>query len=190
MSSAEARLHNWVFDKRLSGDIIVEQNIHVLDVANWYASSTPVRAFGTGGRKARIDVGDCWDHFLVTYWYPGDVKVDFSSNQFLKGFHDMCIRFYGTAGTMEAHYGGAVRMTGDKQWTGTEKDDTGNGGAVANVKAFVESIRTGNYVNNAAVSAKSNLTAVLGRMAAYRGGTFTWDEMMRSNETYEANLRL
>jgi predicted dehydrogenase len=190
MSSAEARLRNWVFDKRLSGDIIVEQNVHVLDVANWYSSSTPLRAFGTGGRKARIDVGDCWDHFLVTYWYPGDVKVDFSSNQFLKGFHDMCIRFYGTEGTMEAHYGGAVRMTGDKQWNGAEKDDTGNGGAVANVKAFVESIRNGTFVNNAAVSAKSSLTAILGRMAAYRGGTLTWDEMMRSNETYEANLRL
>ncbi len=190
MSAAEARLRNWVFDKRLSGDVIVEQHIHVIDVANWYTQATPARAFGAGGRMARTDVGDCWDHFLVTFWYPRDVKVDFSSNQFVKGFHDMCIRFYGTNGTVDSHYNGSVKIAGDKKWDGGEKDDTFNGGAVANVKAFVESIRTGTLLNNASVSAKSNLTSILGRMAAYRGGTVTWDEMMRSNESLEANLRL
>jgi len=39
--------------------------------------------------------------------------VDFSSSQFLKGYHDMCIRFYGSKGTMDSHYGGFVKMTGD-----------------------------------------------------------------------------
>ena len=106
MTAAQARLRNWVFDKQLSGDVIVEQHIHVLDVANWYLESHPVKAFGTGGRKARTDVGDAWDHFLVTFWYPNDVQVDFSSSQFIKGYHDMCIRFYGTKGTMDSHYGG------------------------------------------------------------------------------------
>ena len=101
-----------------------------------------MQAFGTGGRKARTDVGDAWDHFLVTFWYPNDVRVDFSSSQFIKGYHDMCIRFYGTKGTMDSHYGGSVKMTGDNKWDGTEKDDTFTGGAVTNVKNFVESVRT------------------------------------------------
>ena len=90
-----ARLRNWVFDKALSGDIIVEQNIHVIDVANWYLRAHPIKARGTGGRKARVDVGDCWDHYVVTYTYPGDVVVDFSSAQFTKGFDDLRIRVYG-----------------------------------------------------------------------------------------------
>jgi len=190
MAPAEARLRNWVFDKALSGDIIVEQNIHVIDVANWYLNAHPVRAFGSGGRKARVDVGDCWDHFLVTYWYPNDVRVDFSSAQFLKGFHDMCMRVYGTSGTAECHYNGSVLITGDKPWTDAEKDDTGRGGTIANVKSFVESIRTGNHVNNAEASVNSNLTAVLGRMAAYGERVVTWDEMLRSNERLDAKLKL
>jgi predicted dehydrogenase len=190
MPAAEARLRDWVFDKVLSGDVIVEQHIHVLDVADWYLQAPPLKAFGTGGRKARVDVGDCWDHFLVTYWYPGGVKVDFSSNQFVKGFHDMCIRVYGTAGTVDSHYGGMVRIAGDTQWTGAAKDDTFTGGAVTNVKNFVDSVRAGKPLNNVAQSVQSNLTAILGRMAAYHETTVTWDEMMRSREKLEAGLRL
>ncbi len=190
MSAAEARLRNWVFDKVLSGDVIVEQHIHVLDVANWYLKGHPMKAYGTGGRKARTDVGDAWDHFLVDFWYRDDVKVDFSSTQFCKGYNDLCIRLYGANGTMDSHYGGYVRMTGDTKWNGTEKDDTFTGGAVTNVKNFVESVRTGKLLNNVAESVQSNLTAILGRMAAYRGGTVTWEEMMNSNEKLEAGLRL
>jgi predicted dehydrogenase len=190
MRPAEARLRNWVFDKVLSGDVIVEQHIHVLDVANWYAGAHPVRAYGTGGRKARVDVGDCWDHFLATYWYPGDVRVDFSSAQFLKGFHDMCIRFYGANGTVDSHYNGSVKITGDTTWNGTDKDDTFREGAVTNVKNFIESIRTGKPVNNAGQGAESTLTSILGRMAAYRERVVTWDEMLKSNEKLEARLVL
>ncbi|MCZ2079197.1 MAG: Gfo/Idh/MocA family oxidoreductase [Bryobacteraceae bacterium] len=190
MSAAQARLSNWVFDKVLSGDIIVEQNIHVLDAGNWYLKSHPVKASGTGGRKARVDVGDCWDHFLVNFWYPNGVKVDFSSAQFTKGYNDLCIRIYGSGGTADTHYNGTVRITGDKPWDGVEKDDTFRQGAITNVRDFAASIRSGNYLNNAQDSVESNLTAILGRMAAYRESAVTWDEMMRANERLEANLKL
>ena len=48
-----ARLRNWVFDKKLSGDIITEQNIHALDVATWIVDQAPVKAYGTCGRGGR-----------------------------------------------------------------------------------------------------------------------------------------
>jgi hypothetical protein len=145
---------------------------------------------GTGGRKARVDVGDCWDHFLVNFWYPNDIKVDFSSAQFTRGYNDLCIRFYGSKGTVDSHYNGAVRITGDSAWAGVDKDESFRAGAINNIKAFVESIRSGKYLNNVEVSVESNLTAVLGRMAAYREGIVTWDEMMKSNEKLESNLKL
>jgi predicted dehydrogenase len=189
-TGAPFRLRNWVFDQALSGDIIVEQNIHVLDVANWYAQAHPLQAFGSGGRKARVDVGDCWDHFLVTYWYPNEVKVDFSSAQFTKGYSDLCIRFYGARGTVDSHYNGQVRITGDIPWHGTDKDDTFRQGAVANVKNFVDAIKAGKVMNNVDYSVDSTLTSILGRMAAYEQNLVTWDDMMKRNEKIDARLRL
>jgi predicted dehydrogenase len=171
----------------LSGDIIVEQNIHVLDVANWYLQAHPLKAWGTGGRKARLD-GDVWDHFIVAYQYPDDAKVDFSSTQFLKGYGDLCMRLYGSKGTVDSHYRGSIKITGENPWPGVEKDDTFREGAVNNIKNFADGIRASKPLNNAAVAAESTMTAILGRMAAYGERVVTWDEMMRSNETLDARL--
>ena len=187
----EARLRNWVFDIALSGDIIVEQNIHVLDVANWMLQEHPVRAFGTGGRKARTDVGDCWDHFVVTFWYPGDVIIDFSSGQFVHAFEDLCTRVHCTTGSIDTHYGGEVVLEGVSEvyrpgaTTGIYQD-----GAVANIKEFHAAIASGTPINNADESSRSTLTCILGRMAAYQERTITWDEMLEANEKLDANLAL
>jgi len=189
--SETARLRNWVFDIALSGDIIVEQNIHALDVACWFLQGHPVKAAGTGGRKARTDVGDCWDHFVVTYWYPDDVLLDFSSGQFTQGYDDICCRIYGSLGTVDSHYGGLVNIrakTGGYrggQTTGIYKD-----GAVANIQRFAESLLAAKPIQNIQESAESTLTAILGRTAAYEGRTVTWDEMIKANAKLDAKLNL
>lgn len=186
-----ARVRNWVFDKALSGDIIVEQNIHVLDVANWFLQAHPIEAQGTGGRKARTDVGDCWDHFIVTYRYPNDVLMDFSSTQFNIGFDDLCTRVFGKEGTVESHYGGDVFIKDRKGgWPGGGTPTIYQDGAINNIKDFCASIEKGEYLNNAQESANSTLTSILGRMAAYEGRPITWDEMMQRAERLDANLIL
>ena len=53
-SPQEKRLRNWIFDKTISGDIIVEQNIHLIDVNNWVLGAHPVSAQGSCGRKGRL----------------------------------------------------------------------------------------------------------------------------------------
>ena len=184
----EHRLRNWVFDKALSGDIIVEQNIHVIDVCNWLLGSVPVAAYGTGGRKARTDVGDCWDHFLVTFYYPGDVKIDFSSSQFLKGFHDMCDRIFGSRGTVETHYGGEVKITGDNPWPGGRTGGIYRSGALNNARRFITSIESGKLVNNGREAALSTQTCVLGRAAAYGQREITWAEVDSANEKLHLGL--
>jgi len=189
-NSPMARLRNWVFDVALSGDIIVEQNIHVIDVADWYLRSHPYKAQGTGGRKARTDVGDCWDHYVVTYWYP-DALVDFSSGQYLKGYEDLCIRVYGSQGTVDSHYGGPVRISGDHPWDGGSTDEIYHEGTVNNIRDFHRSVIEGKPLyDTLEVSITSSLSAILGRMAAFTGRTVTWDEMMRSTEVFDPGLEL
>jgi myo-inositol 2-dehydrogenase/D-chiro-inositol 1-dehydrogenase len=190
--SEMARLRNWVFDIALSGDIIVEQNIHVLDVANWILQAHPVKAMGTGGRKSRVDVGDCWDHFVVTYWYPNDFLLDFSSSQFfLAGIGDLCTRIYGQLGTIDTHYGGNVMVRAKEgSFKGGPTSQIYQAGAVANIKNFCAAISAGKTLNNIVESANSTLTSILGRTAARRGGVVTWDEMMAANEKLDPKLNL
>ncbi len=189
--SAAARLRNWVFDKVLSGDIIVEQNVHVIDVAHWFLGGHPLSAPGTGGgRKVRTDVGDCWDHFIVSFRYPDDVPVDFASTQFVRGFSDLCTRVFGTLGTVDAHYEGNVAITGANRYEGGSTKGIFTSGAVANLKTFEESVRSGKSFNNAEESAISSLTTILGRKAAYENRRVTWDELMADTTELKAEIAL
>jgi len=194
MDPGQQRILNFYMDKSLGGDIIVEQNIHVIDVANWFLQGHPVKAQGTGGRAdwsgTAYDAGDAWDHFVITFWYAGGVEASFTSHQLTRSFADLCVRCFGIRGAVDSHYGGLVRITGENAWMGAEKDDTFRGGAINNVKAFVESVRSGKPVNNVETAVESNLTAILGRMAAYGHREVSWEEMMRSEERYREDLKL
>jgi len=112
----EARLRAWFWDRALSGDILVEQGIHVVDICNWTLQSHPLSATGTGGRKGRTDKGDVWSHYQVQYEYPGRIDVNFHSTQYDPGYGDVCERFLGTKGIAEAHYTGGVFIKGEKEW--------------------------------------------------------------------------
>jgi myo-inositol 2-dehydrogenase / D-chiro-inositol 1-dehydrogenase len=194
MDPGEQRVLNFYMDKVFGGDIIVEQNIHVIDMANWFLNAHPVKAYGTGGRAdwkgTKYDAGNAWDHFAITFWYPDDRVASFSSNQLTNSFSDLCVRCFGIKGALDSHYGGLVRITGENVWRGAEKDDTFKGGAVENIKNFVASIRDRKPFNNADTAVESNLTAILGRMSAYKHGMVTWDELMASNEKLEAEVSL
>ena len=62
--------------------------------------------------------------------------------------------------------------------------------SINNVKAFVASIRDGKPINNADQSVESNLTAILGRTAAYHERMVTWEELLQSKERLHADLKL
>ncbi len=126
----------------------------------------------------------------MTFWYGDTVQSDFSSNQLTGSFSDLCVRVFGIKGCADTHYGGLVRITGENAWKGADKDDTFRQGAINNVKAFVASIRDGKPINNTDQSVESNLTAILGRTAAYHERPVTWEEMPNSKERLTADLKL
>jgi len=169
MDAGLKRMVNCIGDRVLSGDVIVERNIHVLDMANWYLDGHPLKATGAFGRTSwagtKSDAGDAWDHFAVTFWYPNEVHVTFSSHQLTGTFSDLCVRCFGLHGSADTHYGGLVRILSDdpaRTWTGAQKDDTFTGRRVTNVKDFIASIRAGKPINNAPTAVESNFTAILG----------------------------
>jgi myo-inositol 2-dehydrogenase/D-chiro-inositol 1-dehydrogenase len=185
----EARLKNWVFDIALSGDIITEQNIHALDVATWFLDNHPISAYGTGGRKARIDVGDCWDHFAVVFQCPGGRVISFNSTQFNNGWDDIGCRVHGSRGTVDTHYGAGVSIRGDNPYDGGNTSRIFAEGAFNNITDFHRFVTEGHHDNpTIEPSVRSNLTTILGRTAAYHNTVVTWDQMMSANVKVDGRL--
>ena len=112
----ERRLRNWIYEKTISGDIIVEQNIHIIDTTNWLLNGHPVKAYGKNGRLGRTDAGDCSSHYNCVFTYPKDVHVSFSSTQYGKAAWGVGMQYYGTRGIAEARYDAPVRISGDTSW--------------------------------------------------------------------------
>jgi myo-inositol 2-dehydrogenase / D-chiro-inositol 1-dehydrogenase len=159
---------------------------------------------GSGGRAGRTDQGDCWSHYNLVFTYPGDVHIGFGSTQFGKAAWGVGMQYYGTKGCAEACYDAPVRISGETEWEfpGLGKPPvTDQAAAVTGAfkgaledadpnkqKAFIESITSGNLVNEAAQGAESALAGILGRMAAYTGKPVNWDEMMKSKEVWDPKL--
>jgi len=190
--NGENRLRAWGLDRVLSGDIITEQNIHTLDVMNWIMEVPPVWAVGTGGRKVR-PVGTCWDTFSALFQYPNNIGITFSSRQIeAYGTQPEGIRnrMFGSEGVLETEYGGQVIIRGKHFYRGGSSPGIYQDGAVANIKAFYESVTGGKFDNpTVETSVRSNLITILGRTAAYGNRMVTWDEMLKNNEKLDANLK-
>jgi len=186
-TNPEERLRHWYCTLALSGDCIVEQDIHTLDVATWFLNADPVRAVGTGGRPIRT-AGNIYDHFGVIYWFPNDVHLTFSSVKMIPGCQDeIRCRVFGSKGMALTDYFGEVWLRGtEKPFEGGSVGNLYTSGAEANIEEFHRCVAAGDCANpTVAPSVRSNLTSVLGRCAAYSGKVVTWDEMIRANEKLE-----
>jgi predicted dehydrogenase len=179
----------------------VEQNIHVLDMCNWFLKGHPEKAMGTCARKIRTDKGDAKDNFAAVLVYPGDVQISFGSSQFDDPEFDAGVRLFGSEGSSECHYDSRVKIDGPHKWDaglagagGSQFSASGTfAGSLDKAdpekqKAFVESITSRKFHNEAAQGAESALTAMLVRNAAYSGKTLTWDELLASTEVYDPKI--
>jgi predicted dehydrogenase len=199
-SPDEQRLRNWIWDRNISGDIIVEQNIHVIDMCNWMLKAHPLKAVGTCDRKVRTDAGDCKDNFNVLFTYPDNVQISFGSTQFGKPTFDAAVFLFGSDGASESHYDWRVNITGKNAWdaglrpSGAEFSAAGKfAGALDHAdaekeKAFIASITSGQLLNQAALGAESAMSAMLGRNAAYSGKPLTWEELQKSKEVFNPKI--
>ena len=204
-SAAEQRIRNGLWWRNLSGDILVEQNIHVIDICNCALQAHPVKAVATGGRNIITHAGDCWDNYQVIFSYPEEIRVSFSSTQFCPGnWFDVSQRIFGSKGIAEAPYSGPLRILGDNPWTLSESTTQPTGSFAANgafsdnlaladqekSKSFIESITSGKFHNQIAAGVESARSCMLGRMAGQQKREVTWDELLTHGEEYHLDINM
>jgi myo-inositol 2-dehydrogenase / D-chiro-inositol 1-dehydrogenase len=176
-SDAEWQIRNWLYFAWLSGDHIVEQHVHNIDVANWVLRANPVRAIAVGGRIQRTDpiYGHIYDHFAVDFEYPSGARVMSMCRQIVGTRSRIGEHFIGTKGTSDA----SSRIAGATTWM-YEKPQKPVSPYVQEHTDLIASIRGGKPLNELKTVAESTLTAIMGREAAYTGQELTWDEVLNA----------
>jgi len=181
-SDADYMVRNWVSFTEMSGDHIVEQHVHNLDVANWYIGHPPDNALGFGGR-ARRKTGNQFDFHSVDYDYGDGVRI-----------HSMCRQINGTDGAVREFFAGTEGQTmgggGLKGRNIKPPDFPDRNAYVQEHVDLLESILKGEPLNEARNVAESTLTAIMGRIATYTGKLVRWKDLIENTSSPWYNLTL
>ncbi|HEX2521761.1 MAG TPA: Gfo/Idh/MocA family oxidoreductase [Terriglobia bacterium] len=180
-SDMEWQLRNWLYFTWLSGDHIVEQHVHNLDVVNWAMQAHPVRAVGMGGRQVRTapEYGHIFDHFAIDYEYENGAHMMSMCRQIEGCENSVSEALIGTKGNADLADRRRYSVRGEKPWqfAGKEVDSY-----LQEHTDLIESIRAAKPLNELKNVTESTLTAIMGRMSAYTGKAVTWDQALNSSE--------
>ncbi len=171
-SESEWMHRDWVNWSWLSGDHVVEQHVHNLDVITWVLGKHPVKVLAMGGRARRV-TGNQFDFFSADFEFPNHVHV-----------HSMCRQVSGCGGNVSERVIGQKGVSNCNGWISAIGDGIGKGGTnpyVQEHKDLIASIRDQKGLNEAQNVAHSTLCAIMIRQSAYTGKEVTWDEMMASD---------
>jgi predicted dehydrogenase len=180
MTEIEWQCRNWLYFSWLSGDHIVEQHVHNIDVVNWAMGTMPKNIVGMGGRQVRVapEFGNIFDHFYVEFEYPNGVRVSSMCRQTKGCAERVEERIVGTEGVAHCT-GNTGEIRGKKPWKfeGKEVDPY-----VQEHADLVASIQNGKVLNEGRQIAESTLCAIIGRMSAYTGRAISWEWAMNSSK--------
>jgi predicted dehydrogenase len=187
-SDMEWQIRNWLFTGWCSGDHIVEQHVHNLDVMNWAFGAHPVKCTGMGGRAARTEpqYGNIFDHFAVEYEYPNGARILSMCRQTAGAAENVSERVVGTEGSTYSDSADAY-IKGAKPWENAEASPNPY---VEEHADLIASIKAGTPLNEGRQVAESCLTAIMGRMSAYTGRALSWDWVMNASELVLGPSRL
>jgi len=173
------QIRNWYFFTYLSGDHIVEQHCHNIDVGNWFKGAHPIRANGVGGRQSRTskECGQIYDHHYVEFQYADGCRMFSQCSQFPKGWGQVSEHLLGSKGTADFTSTGYTikeNFPGGRpiwRYRGPDK----NAYQVEHDDLFA-AIREDKPYNEVESSAYSTMTAIMGRMATYSGTMVEWED--------------
>ena len=186
-SEMEWMVRNWVNWTWLSGDHIVEQHVHNLDVANWFFGKHPVKAVGFGSRLRRI-TGDQYDNFSIDYTFENGMHIHSMCRQINGCAPNVSERLQGTKGSTNCE-STILDLAGTEVWKYEYPlDADGKPTNRVSVDPYVQehidlvtAIRTGKVFNELEATAISTMVGIMGRISAYTGKETTYEEMMNSD---------
>ncbi len=187
-SDFECMVRDWVNWKWLSGDHIVEQHVHNIDVFTWFSGLRPVSAVGFGSRQRRV-TGDQYDNFSIDFTMENGVHLHSMCRQIDGCTNNVSEFVQGTKGYWTSK--GGCRIV-DKQGNEIWKFDYDaekanfqqtNPYTLEHVN-LINCIRGNQPIEQASETALSNMAAIMGRESAYTGQEVTWDAMTASTLDY------
>ncbi len=177
-SEMETQMRNWLYYDWLSGDHIVEQHVHQIDVMNWAMDGPPEKCIGQGGRISRTDpkYGNIYDHFSVEYEFANGVRMNCMCRQIEGSNSRIAERIVGARGVAIPS---SDRIEGQGAWEyAGEKPNP----LVLEHIDLITSIMEGKPINQGRRIAESCLTAIMGRMAAYSGREISWNWALNASQ--------
>ena len=191
-TDTEWMIRDWVNWKWLSGDHIVEQHVHNIDVFLWMSGLKPVKATAFGGRHRRI-TGDQYDMFSVDFEMENGIHMHSMCRQINGCANNVGEFIQGTKGSWNSYTHEIKDLAGNVIW---KFDAEAEKAAYKQVNPYVlehvdwvNHIRKGTAHDEATQCAISCLAAVMGRESAYSGASTTWDEMSKSTQDYMAEFK-
>jgi len=184
----EFQLRNWLYFAWLSGDHIVEGQVHGIDKCSWaLGEEPPVCAWGSGGRQVRVESkwGEIYDHHSVVFEFASGARMFALGRQQAGCFNDNSEMLLGTKGRCDLQRG---RIEGETNWSYRAHAAAGARGRPARPMHQVEhdelfaAIRAGRPINNGHYMCQSTLMAILGRLVGYTGQQITWAQMLASQQ--------
>ncbi|REL39045.1 gfo/Idh/MocA family oxidoreductase [Rhodohalobacter sp. SW132] len=184
MGEVEYQVRNWFYFTWLAGDHILEQNIHNIDVANWYIGEYPETAQGMGGREVRTDkkFGQIFDHHFVEYTYPGGAVISAQCRHQQNTFSRVAENFQGTRSNIYVDFNNRAEIRGRDGTVHFDHDGMNDPNPYQQEHdELFAAIRSGEVIDDIDYGAKTTLAAIMGRMATYSGQMITWEEAMNSD---------
>ena len=179
-TDTEWMIRDWVNWTWLSGDHIVEQHVHNIDVFMWFSGLKPVKATGVGSRQRRI-TGDQYDNFSIDFEFENGIHLHSMCRQIDGCSSNVSEFIQGTKGSLYLDSGNNAvikDLAGNVIW---EYDKEAAKAAFQQHDPYtlehvnwIEHIRSGKPFNQAVETAQSSLAGTMGRQAAYTGQTIAW----------------
>ncbi|MBU6401117.1 MAG: Gfo/Idh/MocA family oxidoreductase [Verrucomicrobia bacterium] len=174
------QIRNWYYFTWLSGDHIVEQHVHNIDVINWMKGAHPVRAQGMGGRQVRKAKrhGQIFDHHFVEFEYADGTRMFSQCRQIPRCWPSVSEHVLGTEGEVHCQ-GNRFAITGPQAWQYRNEGKRVDPYQQEHDDLF-DAIRHDKPYHEAEYGALSTMTGILGRMCTYSGQQITWEEAINS----------